>query len=202
MTNREMMEMIFPRINNIIQPIKDWEKWMSEEYQGIDINIGFTDREEQRFVNETMSSLLIPLRNHCDKQTNEAIGKTLEILQNIGCGSKKKMTIDEAIKHCEEVTEEQEKLCKVNDSFNFSQPKWKKCAEEHRQLAEWLKELKDFKEKDKSKAVRYEGDGYADGAMVVDYAFCPSCNHETEVDSENWGCEFCPNCGQRLRWEE
>ena len=49
------------------------------------------------------------------------------------------MTLESAIKYCEEIAEEQEKLCKVNDSFNFSQPKWKKCAEEHRQLAEWLK---------------------------------------------------------------
>ena len=88
MTNKEMLEMIFPRINNIIQPIEDWEKWLSEEYQGIYINIGFTDREEQRFVNETMSSLLVPLRNHCDIKTNKAINKTLEILQNIGYGSK------------------------------------------------------------------------------------------------------------------
>jgi len=53
------------------------------------------------------------------------------------------MTLDGAIKHAEEVAEEQEKLCKVNDSFNFSQPKWKKCANEHRQLAEWLRELKE-----------------------------------------------------------
>jgi len=56
------------------------------------------------------------------------------------------MTLDEAIKHAEEVAEEQDKLCKVNDSFNFSQPKWEKCADEHRQLAEWLKELKQLKE--------------------------------------------------------
>ena len=55
------------------------------------------------------------------------------------------MTLEDAIKHAEEVAEEQEKLCKVNDSFNFSQPKWKECANEHRQLAEWLKELKQFK---------------------------------------------------------
>jgi hypothetical protein len=90
MTNREMMEMIFPQINNIVQPIKDWERWMSEEYQGIDINISFIDREEQRLVNETMSSLLVPLRNHCDIKTNKAIDKTLEILQNIGYGSVEK----------------------------------------------------------------------------------------------------------------
>lgn len=48
------------------------------------------------------------------------------------------MTIDEAIKHCEEVAEEQEKN-ECNE-----------CAAEHRQLAEWLKELKAYREaKDK-----------------------------------------------------
>jgi hypothetical protein len=49
------------------------------------------------------------------------------------------MTLESAIRHCEEVVEEQEKLCKVNDDFNISQPKWRECAKEHRQLAEWLK---------------------------------------------------------------
>lgn len=58
------------------------------------------------------------------------------------------LNLDDAIKHCEEVAEEQEKLCKVNDSFNFAQPKWKECGEEHRQLAEWLKEYKRLKEQD------------------------------------------------------
>jgi hypothetical protein len=56
------------------------------------------------------------------------------------------MTLDQAIKYCEKVAEKQEKLCKVNDSFNFSQPKWRECANEHRQLAEWLKELKKLRE--------------------------------------------------------
>jgi len=43
------------------------------------------------------------------------------------------MTIDEAIKHAEEVAEEQVKRCE-------------KCAEQHRQLEEWLKELKQLRE--------------------------------------------------------
>lgn len=38
------------------------------------------------------------------------------------------MTLDEAIKHAEEVAEEQEKFGK--------------CAEEHQQLAAWLMELR------------------------------------------------------------
>ena len=41
------------------------------------------------------------------------------------------MTLEEAIKHAEEV---------ANTACN-------KCAEEHRQLAEWLRELKQIKEK-------------------------------------------------------
>ncbi len=58
------------------------------------------------------------------------------------------MTLDEAIKHCQEVADEQEKLCKINDPYNFSQPKWKECAAEHRQLAEWLKDYKRLKEQE------------------------------------------------------
>lgn len=73
------------------------------------------------------------------------------------------MTLDEAIKHCEEVAKEQEKAAKewhenqVRKCEPIRFPKmdyicenecWK-CAEEHRQLAEWLKELKKYREKDR-----------------------------------------------------
>lgn len=114
------------------------------------------------------------------------------------------MTLDEAIKHAEKVAEEKEAQAweaQLQEEYRTIKT-CKECAEEHRQLAEWLKELKSLKEKDEAKAVRYEGDGYADGAMVYDMAFCPNCEHEFEEDSENWECDFCPNCGQKLRWEE
>lgn len=69
--------------------------------------------------------------------------------------------------------------------------------------AEWLKTLKELKEYRIPKMVIYEGDGYADGEMVYDYAYCPNCNHEFEDGNENWeDASFCPNCGQALRWEE
>ena len=42
------------------------------------------------------------------------------------------MTLDEAIKHCNEVAEENECI---------------ECAAEHMRLAEWLTELKEFREK-------------------------------------------------------
>ena len=59
------------------------------------------------------------------------------------------MTLDEAIKHAEEVAELQEKMAKeLNESWvrKYDVSRCKECAEEHRQLAEWLKELKKLKE--------------------------------------------------------
>lgn len=47
-----------------------------------------------------------------------------------------------------------------------------------------------------------QGDGYADGELVYDYAECPVCNCDFEEDTTNWGCKFCPDCGQALDWSE
>lgn len=64
------------------------------------------------------------------------------------------MTIDEAIKHAEEIAYEQDRLCKIYDGVSgytrshnekirtTDAKKCEKCADEHRQLAEWLNELK------------------------------------------------------------
>ena len=51
------------------------------------------------------------------------------------------------------------------------------------------------------KTVLFEGDGYADGQIVYDMAFCPNCNRYFEDGSETWEAEYCPECGQRLNWE-
>ena len=53
------------------------------------------------------------------------------------------MTIEEAIKHCEDVVENKEIDAEnQNPLFPNDIEECKKCAEEHRQLAEWLNELK------------------------------------------------------------
>lgn len=52
------------------------------------------------------------------------------------------MTLDEAIKHAEEVAEGYEKVKK----FKAVTVEECRCAEDHRQLAEWLKELKALRE--------------------------------------------------------
>ena len=74
------------------------------------------------------------------------------------------MTLEEAIKHAEEVVKEQEeskkrwKECKDRGTIGWSESdlvsveksieKCDKCVAEHRQLAEWLRELKERRAKD------------------------------------------------------
>ena len=56
------------------------------------------------------------------------------------------MTIDEAIKHCEEVAEKKEYLAETVEGFDeYTREECLECASEHRQLAEWLKELKQWR---------------------------------------------------------
>ena len=43
-----------------------------------------------------------------------------------------------------------------------------------------------------------ESDGYADGSMVYDIFYCPSCDHRLEEDEVE---DYCPNCGQKICWE-
>ena len=59
------------------------------------------------------------------------------------------MTIDEAIAHAREVANEQKRrsgICVQNDSECDKFSSCLKCSEEHEQLAEWLEELKAYKE--------------------------------------------------------
>lgn len=63
------------------------------------------------------------------------------------------MTIDEAIRHCEEVAEIREaevlkyNYCRGMPDVEKTVKNCKECAADHRQLAEWLTELKDLREK-------------------------------------------------------
>lgn len=50
--------------------------------------------------------------------------------------------------------------------------------------------------------VNYFSNGYADGYPVYDMASCPNCDYEFEESNVIWGCDFCPDCGQALKWEE
>jgi hypothetical protein len=64
------------------------------------------------------------------------------------------MTLDEAIRHTIEVAEKHEKRLKVYENLDEDRPLFSEeetecrlCAKEHRQLAEWLRELKAYRYK-------------------------------------------------------
>lgn len=54
------------------------------------------------------------------------------------------LTLDETIKHCEEVAENQEWLSESYDDDSMGAKLCRECAFEHRQLAKWLERLKAF----------------------------------------------------------
>ena len=57
-------------------------------------------------------------------------------------------------------------------------------------------------EKQIGKKPDYESDGYADGTLVYDYAKCPICGHDFEYGINDWGCNHCSDCGQKLDWSD
>lgn len=55
------------------------------------------------------------------------------------------MTLDEAIKHCLDIADGQDKCAEISVS-EHAKERISQCAADHRQLAEWLTELKEWKE--------------------------------------------------------
>ncbi len=55
-------------------------------------------------------------------------------------------------------------------------------------------------EKQKAQTPDFEGDGYSDGHIVYDTWICPGCGEHYEVDYDKY--EYCPNCGQKVSWED
>lgn len=133
------------------------------------------------------------------------------------------MTLDEAIKHTEEVVKEQEELANkfkslkdfgnTKSSITYGYEKSKKRADEYSQLAEWLKELKQLRgqtrwipmseglpeergleEQKTGKWIPHEYGGF----------YCSKCKSDTfdEVDGNYIHfparTKYCHNCGARM----
>ncbi len=97
------------------------------------------------------------------------------------------MTIDEAISHALEVAEHNDNLVRwgcINESVTQN---CRECAADHRQLAEWLTELKEAR-----RLLKWAVEGFRKlGA---------SLNDDGECDGD---CLYCPinNHGNCLKWE-
>ena len=92
------------------------------------------------------------------------------------------MTIDEAIAQAERIAEGQEKSAELSP-FNHAKERISKSAAEHRQLAEWLRELKKAKRILKDALITLN-----DGSCNKD---CRKCVHNSD------GCDY--SC--RFKWK-
>ena len=135
------------------------------------------------------------------------------------------MTLDEAIEHCKEVERIKKQAgaeAELQGCYRYAL-KCERCASEHRQLAEWLRELKKYKapsvhpDKDLIHLQKEQAymQGYEDGRkprtgkwiiyLTFDdcyYAKCDQC-HESQVFYYNKPLtNFCPNCGADMRSKE
>ena len=110
------------------------------------------------------------------------------------------MTLDKAIKHAEEVIVEmsyefQESVA-LQDHKNAKL--CRECAEEHRQLAEWLKDYKRLKEQEPKT-------GYwrpiHQGDEIIDYR-CSECEFGSTFGKSTGGMNYCPYCGAKMERED
>lgn len=128
------------------------------------------------------------------------------------------MTLDEAIKHAEEVAEENQAIVDSCDYYGENMAKCEKCAEEHRQLAEWLKNYKrlleqepcedatlkdifcmgcEYKEQEpKTGQWKVVSDGYGDSAYICECSECKDTVWVYKDADRKWN--YCPNCGAKM----
>lgn len=109
------------------------------------------------------------------------------------------MTLDEAIQHCEEVADEKEEdAILYHNCATYNQNLYEKglaentekecraCAEEHRQLAEWLKELQAHREawKKVEDRIKITKLGYANSDSIACMAEIRAFNRSLEIIEE------------------
>ena len=116
-----------------------------------------------------------------------------------------KLTLDEAIKHCLEVAEQNE--TQADKWREEGGEEWGKttacqeCTAQHRQLAEWLKELKDLREENKvlmsecDRLIKEKGELLKKSEQTAEYKrLLKSVIDEWHIVCE-WG-----NCGEYCGW--
>ena len=109
------------------------------------------------------------------------------------------MTLDEAIKHCEEVAKAREtEADKITDAKELLD--CLECSCEHQQLAEWLKDYKSFL----IRMARSQGKWIESGVDISGHRLnrCSICNgvyQMSYVGDSLIRWHFCPNCGVSMR---
>ena len=104
------------------------------------------------------------------------------------------MTLEEAILYCEEVAEINQSIADNTDHNNWMDiAKCEKCADEHRQVAEWLRELKQYREQ--PEIIRCKDCKHWDTTWQNDYA--PNYHYCPMIDSTRRNDFYCADAERR-----
>ena len=112
-----------------------------------------------------------------------------------------RMTLNEAIKHCLEVADKHERHAKILDrrllgSGLNTADDCRQCAADHRQLAEWLTELKELKAAD-VKPVQFSEPYWIREENIDSYWFiCSNCGKESGLVPKK--LDYCPHCKKKM----
>ena len=115
------------------------------------------------------------------------------------------MTLDEAIKYCEEKAEEQRSEAEKAKRFEKFALGCLECAKEHEQLAEWLKELKAYKETPKGEwedSHIYSCGKILKGRNDVIEHKCSVCKRWSIKWDGTIPDNYCSHCGADMRGED
>lgn len=98
-----------------------------------------------------------------------------------------KLTLDDAIKHCLDIADGQDKCAEISVS-EHAKERISQCAADHRQLAEWLTELKEAK-----RLLKQAADDIS--VLLSENDSCYYCKHYVAgeclcVDDCNRSCEW------------
>lgn len=102
------------------------------------------------------------------------------------------MKLTDAIMHAEEIAEKCDLISEASKTIK-THISYRKCAEEHRQLAEWLKELQKLREG------RPQGKWKAVKASIYPYGYDVKCSECGFIMGSSYGFKYCPHCGAEMK---
>lgn len=119
-----------------------------------------------------------------------------------------KLTLNEAIKHCFEVAENNEQLASgkwIGSEGEANRQECEQCAANHRQMAEWLSELKDLRNYINCMAYS-ESDKQSEWVISSilggqQFYNCKKCGCSV-IDHEAHSFKYCPHCGRSMETKE
>lgn len=149
---RECSECVFSKVNTKCSihlcNIYNWKGNIDELFEIVKSGRATVPTPEEKAVEDIEKFIENPDRAALNDEFVESLKFAVEKLKEVK--QMERLTLDEAIKHAKEVADmnynDAEKFDSNDSVENYMKANCMECAEQHEKLAEWLEELKSYKE--------------------------------------------------------